>query len=327
MTNITEPVFAGKYAQTIPPIDQLPSVFRITAITATPAANNRGTEYRVDLFHEQVSMVVSFNRSQPDIRLKTDMLVSVRWKLPVTCVKGAIQISRLVLLEHPIKGTNLFETVPYAWVKDRKLVKRASTILSALPDNLHLLIITILWDGTRFRRFCNRPSSISGHHSHENGNLLHTIEVAENVRLNARCYPLANEGICIAAALLHDMGKADEYYPWSKGWGMTDRGKLVGHRHTVIEWIAVARATNRILIAENHYLSLLHALTAAPGADFIGIRAPTTPEATLLSIADKLSGESALTGTLANQRGGWGNQHPHRKSKPYTLPPDVWASF
>lgn len=314
-------------AATLPPIDQLPRIFRITAIKSTPSASRRGTEYRVDLFHEQASMTVSFTRSQPDTRLKPDMLVSVRWKLPVTCTDGAIQISRLVLLEHPVKGLNLFDTVPYDWVKDRALVKRARTLLDALPDNLHLLILAILWNGTRFRRFCNRPASLTGHHSHENGNLQHTVEVSENVILNGPCYPLANPGISLAAAWLHDMGKADEYNPWSNGWGMTDRGRLVGHRHTVLEWIAAARATNRILIAENHYLSLLHALTAAPGAEFIGIRPPTTPEATLLSIADKLSGESDLTGMLAKQQGGWGNQHPHRKSKPYTLPVNIAASF
>jgi hypothetical protein len=48
----------------------------------------------------------------------------------------------------------------------------------------------------------------------------------------------------------------------------------------------------------------------------------------LLNVADKLSGESSLTSMLANQKGGWGNQHHHRKSKPYTLPSDAAsASF
>lgn len=312
----------------IPPIDQLPGVFRITDISATPMMNGRGIEYQVKIFNERASMTVSYTRSQPDIRLKADMLVSVRWKLPVNSVDGAIQISRLVLLEQPIKGTNLFETVPYGWVKDRDLVKRAKTVMDALPDNLNHLIVSILWHGTRFRHFCNRPASMNGHHSNVNGNLLHTTEVAETVMLNAVRYPKANLGISLAAAILHDVGKADEYNQWNNGtWNMTDRGKLVGHRHTVIEWISAAMATNRIAIQDKHYLSLLHALTAAPGAEWIGIRAPATPEATLLTVADKLSGESSLATMLANQKGGWGTKHPHRKGNLYTLPADSMNSF
>lgn len=314
-------------ASSIPPIDKLPSIFRIVSISSRPSDNSKCVEYRAELFHDSASMTVSFNRSHPDIRLKEDMLVSVRWKLPVHCHAGAIQVSRLVLLELPINTVNLFETVPHRWVKNRELVGRAKVILDTLPDNLRFLFTAILWNGARFRRFCNRPASVSGHHSVESGNLLHTIEVAETVMLNINRYPKANLGIGLAAALLHDIGKAEEYNRWSNGWGMTDRGKLVGHRHTVLEWIAAAMATNRIHIPEKHYLSLVHALTAAPGAEYIGVRTPVTPEATLLSLADKLSGESDLTTMLANHTGGWGSQHPHRKSKPFTLPATADTSF
>lgn len=311
----------------IPPIDKLPGVFRIVSISAVPGINGKSVDYRAELFHEKASLTVSFTRSQPDIRLKEDMLVSVRWKSPVICVSGAIRISRLVLLERPENCVNLFETIPLGWVNDRGLVKRAKAVHDALPNNLQALITAILWNGTRFRRFCNRPSSITGHHSFENGNLLHTIEVAETVELNSARYPEAHVGISLTAALLHDMGKAEEYNRWANGWGMSDRGKLVGHRHTILEWISAAMATNRIHIPEKHYLSLIHALTAAPGAEYIGIRPPATPEATLLSVADKLSGESSLTSMLANKKGGWGSDHPHRKGKPFTLPVGVMSTF
>ena len=313
--------------QNIPPLEQMPSVFRIVTISATPGANGRSTEYRAQLFHDKVSLMVSFNYSQPDIRLKANLLVSVRWKLPCTCVSGVLQIARLVLMEHPIKGINLFESVPLSWVKDRELVERAKCMMDKLPDNLHHLITAVLWNGVRFHYFCDRPASMSDHHAYQNGNLRHTVEVAETVTILAAKYPEANLGISLAAAVLHDVGKAAEYIQWSNGWGMTDRGRLVGHRHTVLEWIAASLATNRILIPERHYLSLIHALTAAPGAEWLGIRIPATPEATLLSMADRLSGESALTAQLAKQNGGWGEKHPHRKGKPFTLPADSLNSF
>jgi len=214
--------------QTMPPIDTMPGVFRIVSTSCVPAPNGRGVTYRVELYHDRAQLAVTFTRSQPDIRLRADLLVSVRWKLPVTTIKGAIQISRLVLLEHPIKGVNPFEMVPPRWVKDRNLVRQAKNLLDALPDNLRQLVCSILWNGVRFRLFCDRPASMRDHHANLNGNLRHTVEVAEMVRLLASKYPQANLGISLTAALLHDAGKAAEYGTWSNGdWCMTDRGKLI----------------------------------------------------------------------------------------------------
>ena len=310
--------------KTILAIDQMPGIFRIESITALPAADGSKTEYRAILYHDKIRITVSFCRFQPDIRLKANLLVSVRWRLPLNFIGGAIQISRLVLLEHPIKGFNLFETIPPTWVEDRDLVRRAQIIMDVLPGDMQHLITAVLWNGIRFYHFCDRPASVSDHHAYQNGNLRHTVEVAETVILLAEKYQLANLGISLAAAILHDVGKADEYNHWSNGdWVMTDRGKLVGHRHTVIEWIAQAMVTNRIMMPEKHYLSLMHALTAAPNAERLGIRNPSTPEATILSMADRLSGENALTAQLAKQNGGWSSMHPHRKWKYFTIPQEL----
>jgi 3'-5' exoribonuclease len=307
--------------QTLPTIENMPSVFRIVSTSCVPAPNRRGVSYRVELYHDKAQLAVAFTRSQPDIRLRAGLLVSVRWKLPVTTDKGAVQISRLVLLEQPIKGVNPFEMVPPRWVRDRNLVRKARDLLDALPDNLRQLVCAIFWDGVRFGLFCDRPASIRDHHSKRNGNLRHTVEVAEMVRSLAGQYPQANLGISLAAALLHDAGKAAEYGTWGNGgWRMTDRGKLVGHRHTVLEWIAVAMAKNRGILSERHHLSLLHALTSAPNAEWLGIRSPATPEATLLSMAYRLSNESAMTTQWANRHIGRDDRHPDRRGKPFTLP-------
>ncbi len=311
----------------LPPLESLPYVYRVVSVKAIPSHNGRAMDYRVELYHDKASMTVQFNLGQPDVRLKANLLVSIRWKLPVNSIGGAIQISRLVLIERPLNNLNLFETVPHTWVKDRDLVNRAKQVVEKLPIDLQHLLNSVLWDGLRFRLFCDRPASVGNHHAYQTGNLRHTVEVAETVLLLAGRYPQANVGISLAAALLHDVGKSAEYSPWSNGgWGMTDRGRLIGHRHTVIEWIAQAVATNRIMLPESHYLSLMHALTAAPNAEWLGIRNPATPEATLLSMADRLSGESALTAELAKDTGGWGNKHPHRKSKTFTLPADATPS-
>jgi len=124
----------------------------------------------------------------------------------------------------------------------------------------------------------------------------------------------------MAAGFLHDAGKAVEYNSWHNGKrGVTDRGRLIGHRHTVLEWIAVAMAINRIQLHEQQYLSLLHALNCGKGAEWLGDREPSTPEATLLSMADRLSGERSLLDQFANNEGGWGKKLSHRRVQPYTI--------
>jgi len=205
-------------------------------------------------------------------------------------------------------------------VKDRTLVQQAGKLFEAVPDSLQHLLLAVFWDGHRFRRFCERPASLRNHHAFTNGLLVHTTQVAQIVLDLAKQYPQANPGLALAAAFLHDVGKSEEYVPWATGWGMTDRGKLIGHRHTVIEWVSVALSLNRIALPKEYHLSLMHALTCAPNSEWLGIRAPATPEATLLSMADRLSGESDIVRSLANQNGGWGSAHPHRKAKPFTVP-------
>jgi 3'-5' exoribonuclease len=230
----------------------------------------------------------------------------------------------LVLLERPEKSLNLFQTVPHHWAPDRALVKQAAEHWDCIPSTLQELLRAVFWDGHRFRRFCERPSSLTDHHSEQNGNLIHTVEVVSTIKMLAMQFPQAHLGIALTAGFLHDAGKAAEYNPWKGGsWGMTNRGRLVGHRHTIIEWLAVALATNRIALPEQQYLSLLHAITAAPGAEWLGIRSPMTPESTLLSLADRLSGEKSLVAQLAQGQGGWGDKYPHKKGQPFTIAPEV----
>ena len=77
----------------------------------------------------------------------------------------------------------------------------------------------------------------------------------------------------VLAGLLHDTGKADEYRWVHRRFELSDRGHLIGHRHTLLEWLAAARAQYRVMVPEAHYLALIHVLTAAKGAPaWLGLR-------------------------------------------------------
>jgi len=302
--------------------ESLPGMFRLTKMEHKPGENGM-TLCTAQLYHEKASLRVTWECRQPDTRLHEGSLVSPRWLGKSTrSEKGAVHISRLVLLEIPQVGATLFDIVPHEWVRDRALVERARALVDALPRPMAFLFNAMFWDGRRFMRFVVGPSSLNGHHNGRNGNLLHTVEVAETALKLAE----NRNGVCLdvllMAALLHDAGKADEYkFNYRRGiFEISDRGALIGHKLTILEWIAAAMAKSRILMPETHYLGLVHALTSAKGApDWVGVRESRSLEAMLLSTADRLSGQQDLVDQLAPEHNGFGRYHPHLRGRPYLV--------
>ena len=327
MNNLTEP-FIGlnstrkQGAEYLEPnnIAAMPSIFRLTSIQHVPI-DERRMRCTATLYHERAALTVAWVTRHPDIRLISGALVSPRWLGKTACANGTIKISRLVLLERPEAWENLFHTVPHGWVKNRVIIRQAAELIEALPKPYRFLFNAIFWDGMRFKRFCLGPSSMNGHHAEDHGNLYHAVDVAQLMQQFCQSKALANEGLGILTGLLHDAGKADEYRLNPNGeWKLTDRGKLLGHKITVIEWISAARAQWNLLMPNEHYIALLHCLTCSAGApDWLGIRKPAMLEAILLSGIDRLSGTENLMAQCAPHQSGWGTYHTHLKGRPYLL--------
>lgn len=315
----------------LPPVGQdlvaerLPAVFRMTSFSHQQL-DAKTTECTASLYHEQASLRVIWLCKQPDLRMQPGVLVSIRWQGRATSIGGCIRISRLVLLERPDPSVDLFETVPSLWVTDRTLVKRADRLVKTLPTALKHLFNGIFWDDRRFHRFLVGPSSISGHHSRRNGNFRHSVDVAESAACMAQGHSTVCTQVLTLGCLLHDAGKADEYRFDHRRmrFEMSARGALLGHKLTVLEWIAEARARCRITLPETHYLALLHALTAVKGApEWMGLREPVSLEASILSMADRLSGQGELIGSLAPEGYGFGKYHKHLRGRPFVVRGDI----
>lgn len=301
-------------------IPALPSTFRLTSYSEK-AIDHKSTECTATLFHEKASLKVRWTTARPDHRIKPNLLVSPRWTTArMIGEDGTIRISRLVLIELPEPMENLFNLVPTGWVRDRNLLRKASELIDVLPRAHRHLFNAIFWDGERFRRFCTGPSSMNGHHNGDNGNLRHAIDVAQMMREWAGRNDITSMPLTILAGLLHDAGKADEYRLKPDGsWALTDRGRLLGHKITNIEWIVAAMAKQRVTLPGGHYEALLHCLTSAKGApEWLGLRKPAMFEAHLLSDMDRLSGtEDLMVRCAAND--GWGAFHPHLSAQIYTV--------
>lgn len=300
--------------------DTLPAALRVTSVIRKNSSD-KCVVNEATIFHEKASLRVTWNSSTVDTRIRVGSLVAIRWANRPVSKDGAVCISRLVLLERPF-SLNLFDTVPHTWVQDRSLIVEGKHYWDLLPHSYQQLFNAMFWNGDRFYRFLVGPSSLRGHHNGKNGNFTHSLEVAQSALTLAKQFPAAHKPILILCSLIHDAGKADEYRfnQAHRRFEISERGALIGHRQTVLEWLAVARNSCRSGIQEQQYLSILHALTAIKGAPaWMGLREPRSLESTILSTADRVSGQGDLVTRMKPTSSGFGNYHAHLGNRPYVI--------
>ncbi|QKV56124.1 MAG: metal-dependent phosphohydrolase [Dechloromonas sp.] len=273
----------------------MPTIFRLVSIARLPGPNGRGVTNEATLFHEQASLKVVWISQQVDCRLKRGCYVVLRGLDRKTLNNDRQQIKRLDRLDKALPTVNPFETIPHGWVRDRSWVDRAASLWEQLSRPFQHLVTAVLWDGSRLERFLTGPAALHGYPPYPNGNLRHAVETAEQAMMLAKGMSDVCNSVLIAAAFLHDAGKADDFRltPERAGYEFSERGRLVGYRHTILEWLAVARCKDGVIVPESQYLALVHALTATRGAEHLGIRGPQIIEATILTVADQVTHEAA----------------------------------
>lgn len=233
-----------------------------------------------------------------------------------TNFKLSSSLSKL-LAAPPQAGINIFKFNLDSYIDDKKLIDRATVIITKLKPEYRLILNAVLWDYQRLVAFVTAPSSIANHHNEQNGNFLHTIEVVEQLSEFCANRPYINRDLAVLSALLHDIGKAVEYQPKFGGeLKLTERGRLLGHKFTALEWVIEAFAKFNLTLPNNDYLLLLHNLSAVANAPFwMGLRNPATPEARFMSFADQISGFDDLAKQTTKGKAGWGEYHKHLPAK------------
>lgn len=175
--------------------------------------------------------------------------------------------------------------------KDRTLMAERLDALRASVRNPHLAqLLALFFDDPEFRRaYLEAPAAKRIHHNYLGGLLEHSLEVAELVETVAAFTPGFDRDLALTGALLHDIGKIQEYQcrPLID---LTDEGKLLGH--TVIGCEMLRDRLRRVegmprrLAVQLEHLLLAHHGELQWGAPVL----PQTLEAAALHYADLLSG-------------------------------------
>ncbi|HEX2345188.1 MAG TPA: HD domain-containing protein [Gaiellaceae bacterium] len=122
-----------------------------------------------------------------------------------------------------------------------------------------------------------------GHHGYAGGLLEHTVGVATLCRETAQLHPRLRSDLLLAAALLHDVGRARELTR-GPSFRQTDEGRLLGHVHLGLRMIEErAQDLDPAVSAE-----LLHAIASHHDRP-----AARTAEAAVLYHANQLDAQAA----------------------------------
>lgn len=308
---------------------------RVSSITHCPVSSgSTRARYTAVVYHEQLpekTLTVTWVAHTPKTAITPWSLVRIIWNGHRRIVNGVVEIKRLERAPEADEVTNLFLTVPdHPFCANRELIGVAADLFSKLPRELALLLNNLLWDSKRFRRFMIGPSSLSDHHNVWQGNLAHSVQVALIAESIGQTLIDVDVPLLIFGGLVHDLAKCEEYH-FNKDLGrfvLSDRGKLVGHRDTLIEWIAIAKHMMLKKLSEHQELTLHHLMFSSYDArDSEGLRRKRTKEAKILAEADSMSGQCDLHEQFGpkNGEGGFGRYRERWGHAPFCLPKESWG--
>ena len=285
----------------------LPRVMRIVKIAIAPNGSTNEYRHQALLYAQGVHIAVEWFARQPHNQLSCSGLVTIVYKgIKPISIDGHLQIIRLCRLDRPDMSYNLFETAPPDWFINKDILARAIQAWELLDDKNQHLLNAICFDGDFFKRFCTGPSSVSHHHSYLNGNLEHTLEVADYITSSIKHYKTADLQLALIYGWLHDVGKADEYQPCKTGdreFKLTPSAYLHGHKLNGLHLVIKAQARHVPLYPEKTFDHLRRLLEPHPNLASPDTRKPQLLEHLIVQQADVASA-AAYVYRVAH-RPGW----------------------
>jgi 3'-5' exoribonuclease len=161
----------------------------------------------------------------------------------VVMLTGTVGMDKFdnVLVVTVNEGTQLFkrvDTIPpeelaeYLPTTKRDRAAMMEELLSVVKTvkNGHLRsLLDAFFSDSAFRdRYAASPSAIVHHHNVVGGNLEHSLNVLKLCLKLCEAYPELDRDLLVAGAILHDVGKLDEYSA-KAAITMTDEGRFLGH--------------------------------------------------------------------------------------------------
>lgn len=138
--------------------------------------------------------------------------------------------------------------------------------------------------GEHAKAFRESTAAIKVHHNYKYGLLEHTLHVAKNAVAMARNYPNVNASLAAAGAILHDIGKIEEYSTGLET-DKTRAGNL--QSHMALGYAIVRNAAIKVGVPEKLRQEIEHIILSHHGKlEYGAVVLPQTPEAMIVHAAD-----------------------------------------
>jgi 3'-5' exoribonuclease len=128
--------------------------------------------------------------------------------------------------------------------------------------SLRAVVEEVVLRGPLAAEFRRAPCTRSAHHAYLGGLIEHTVAVATLVGEACQLHPRLDSDLLMAAAILHDVGRAREF-TYGAEFGISEEGALLGHLAIGAEIVGSAAAG----IAPERRLALLNCVLSHHGPD------------------------------------------------------------
>ncbi len=220
-------------------------------------------------------------------QLTTGAIVKVRGQVGVFRDKPQIKVERLRPLNDE-DTVDLASFVPRSPVEPGTLASELDRFIGSITDRyLSTLLANLLGAGQSRDAYLQAAGGKRWHHDSLGGLAEHSLNMARIVDLMCHVYPDLDRDLLICGALLHDIGKIEQYEITSMI-DYSDEGRLVGHINSGDFRVTTAMRAIEGFPAKTEQL-LRHLIVSHQGQMETGSPVvPLTREAFILYYADEI---------------------------------------
>jgi 3'-5' exoribonuclease len=209
--------------------------------------------------------------------------------------RGALQLELREIRRADPSGLDPAEFLPSAYRDLDELDGFLEHLAREVYDpDYRRLLDALLGDADLRAGLRSSPCTRGGHHAYLGGLLEHTVAVATLAQETCVLHPRLNSDLLIAAALVHDIGKAREFDLGAEI-ALSEEGRLVGHV-ALGQQIVAAVASGVESFPQDKLLALSHCILTHHGPDGVPSRRFASPEALALYRLNAL--DAAVKGAL-----------------------------
>lgn len=221
-------------------------------------------------------------------QLSTGDVVAVEGR--VTVFRDSLQIVCTLVMK-PLPGEYSAEDFLPTTKRDREaMLREFGEVMNGISDPDYQGLLQTVFTADFLQAFGLAPAARSMHQAYVGGLLEHTLNVVRLCQTVALLYPEVERDLLITGALLHDIGKVEEY-EIKAGIEITDPGRLLGH--VVMGYSLVTEIVRGLdNFPEEKALRLRHMLLSHHGQlEWGSPKQPKTLEACILHHCDNLDGQ------------------------------------